>query len=166
MIRNKKFIIVFFTLMGLTILLHANFKGIEKENVPYFSTKMQFKGVFYSNIDLFESIAEKSKSCDKLIFHYNPSRGIEQLDKINNGLSQEIWNLTQYCGINEIQKFEENIVIYQYHPVASSDIKIGARYYYETNSWEYYYEHDYRDCRHKHKLFYFLYDFLFNKGSL
>ena len=164
--KYKKFLAIGLSLTVFIILLYANFKGIEEENEHLLSSKMQFKGIFYTNFELFENVAKKSKNCDNLIVHYNPNVGFEQLDNINNELASEIWSLTQYCGVNEIYKFENSLIIYQYHPVSSGDIKIGARYYYENNFWEYYYEHDYKDCRHKHKLFYFLYDFLFNKGSL
>ena len=65
-------------------------------------------------------------------------------------------------GITNIEKYGEYITLYQYEPIAFSDIKIGMKYSISDKAWTYYYDHNYDDCCHDHKVVYRVYDFLFN----
>ena len=149
----------------LITIVYFCFVSIEKENIPYFSNKEKFMDVFNKNSDLFESLVKQAEQIDgNILFQYNSTLGKEQIlnEFGENDFSETVCKIINECGITNIQKYSDSMLIYQYAPIVASDVKIGIKYDYSTSKWSFYYHHDYDNCRHKYPMFYRVYDSFFN----
>ena len=158
-------VILFIILLGINVY---NFTQIENENQPFFSNKKQFKKIFYTKNEYFNKLAESVKKYDdNIFFHYNSSRGFEQVEEVihDEAISECIRDIVTHCGMTNVDYMDEYLMVYHYPPIVFSDYVIGARYSYTTQEWDFYYQHDYKRCRHKHPLLYRLYDLFFNNYS-
>ena len=165
---KKRYIICICLIAAITIIMSYfkwQFKKIEISKSPYISNKKQFMEIFNQNNDLFNKFVEiiENTGVDKdIIYQYNSSTNSMDIginnDEIQNIVSEMVINV----GITNIEKYGEYITLYQYEPIAFSDIKIGMKYSISDKAWTYYYDHNYDDCCHDHKVVYRVYDFLFN----
>ena len=156
---------IFFILLLFGGFLVNQFTFIEHKNIPYLSNKEQFKGVFYSNINVFKDAADGiAVRGEQFNFQYNPNYGKEQMTAIfgDGTLSNSIWTLIKHCGITNIDCTNNSIRMYQYAPIAFNDICLGVNYDAESMRWTYYYQHNYDRCNHQWALLYRMYDMLFN----
>ena len=162
---KKKRIYILFAIFIICFDLKYTFNKIHHINIPYLSNYQQFLGVFYTNKEYFEKIVEDCKLYNNFRFQYTSELNeSEQFSSFyDNKIVDDINCLVKSAKMTDFIKNDDFCIIYQYAPIVKSDINIGVRYNYSDNTWSYYYKHDYEHCRHKNKIVYCIYDFLYNK---
>ena len=161
----KKIFIILIIFIVLGVVIFKGFKDIEKENFPYLSNYKQFQKIFNDNFDKFEQLAEEFSEYEDIInFQFNSNFGHEQVyNWFGYGEASDIiiYFYEEY-KLTNVTYVPGHFSIFQYPPIPSSDLNIGVRYNYEKRQWEYFYNHDYNMCWHKHKYIYRLYDLIYN----
>lgn len=160
--------IILIVIIMLLVIINI-FKSIEKENGEYYSKRSQIEEIFYGNTDKLKKLADELYPGENIIsFQYNSNFNNDQIySQFGYGEASEIilFLIDKYKFTN-IDTGYGYLTVYQYPPIIYSDICIGVQYDYNKKQWKYYYQHDYKHCRHCYKKIYRLYDWMYNSSSI
>ena len=68
-------------------------------------------------------------------------------------------------GFNRFRRSGDIVVLEHAESIPLADLELGVVYDLTSGQWQYHYSHHYNLCRHKHPMFYRLYDLLFNRET-